>query len=125
MIPTTKGPGMPDLTRKTATRTEFAANLIELDKGRVHDDATDRLAELIMAVEHTAKGGTLTLQIAVEPMDPKTFEDTGALLLTGKVTTKLPQLERAPSVFYTTGVDGQVTRTDPNRNDPRGDRDAA
>lgn len=113
---------MPDTTTPAATRTEFAATLIDLDRGKIHDDLTDRLAELIRAVEHTAKPGTLTLTIKVEPQDPKTFEDTGVVLVSGDVKVSPPRVTRAPSIFYTTGVDGQITRQDPQRGDPR-DRD--
>lgn len=111
---------MTDTATPEITRTDFAATLLDLDRGRVHDDATDRLAALVDAVCHTAKGGTLTITVKVEPLDPETFEDTGTLAVSGDVKVKAPTLTRAPSIFYATGVDGQLSRTDPGREDPRG-----
>jgi hypothetical protein len=89
-------------------------------RGKVHDDATARLAELVAAVEHTAKGGELTIKITVEPRDPETFPDNHELFLEGEVKiSKMPQLKRAPSIFYIAPGKGQITRVDPNRDDLR------
>ncbi len=111
-------PNTTPAVKAAPTRTEFAATLLDLDKGRVHDDMTDRLAELVEAVCHTAKKGSVTLKISVEPLDASTFEDDGTLVFSGDVKLDVPRLTRAPSIFYATGVDGQVTRDAP-RNDPR------
>lgn len=110
---------MADTTTKSASRTEFAATLIDLDKGRVHDDMTDRVAEVVDAVCRTAKKGTVTLTITIEPQDPKSFDDTGVLLVSGDVKAAPPRVTRAPSIFYATGVDGQISRQDPTVSDPR------
>lgn len=105
--------------KKTAEKpTEFATQLLEIDKGRVHDDGTARLAELIDAVCHTAGSGTLTLTIKVEPLDPESFDETGQLMVTGNVDVKIPRPKRSPSIFFANGK-GRMTRTDPTRLDPR------
>jgi hypothetical protein len=111
--PTRSGRTVPDVT-------EFATHFLQLDRGKVHDDATARLAELVAAVEHTAKGGELTIKITVEPRDPETFPDNHELFLEGEVKiSKMPQLKRAPSIFYIAPGKGQITRVDPNRDDLR------
>lgn len=97
-------------TSAQITETEFAATLLDLDKGRIHDDMGEGLAEVVKAVEKTAQKGTITLTISVEPIDRETFEETGALMVEGTVKVNAPRLKRAPSVFYATGVGGQITR---------------
>lgn len=107
----------PTTTKATADATEFGSVLIDLDRGKVHDDATTRLADLIEAVARTGDKGKLTLTVEVEPQDPKTFADTGVLLISGKVEAKLPVPTRAPSIFYADGL-RKITRDDPHREDP-------
>lgn len=107
------------VTTKTAGETEFSAAFLEIDRGKVHDDATTALANLVEAVARTASKGKITIVVEVEPQDPKTFEDTGVLILSGTVKEDLPKIKRAPSIFYATGLRG-ITRTDPHRDrDPR------
>jgi hypothetical protein len=97
------------------SRTEFASHLLTLDKGRVHDDATDRLAELIAAVHKTGgKKGTLTITLTVEAADPETFADTGVITIDGEVKVNKPLPKRAPTVFYIEDSRGQITRQDPH-----------
>lgn len=114
----------PDNVAKLATpkgansRTEFAVHLLTLDKGRVHQDATDRLAELIAAVSKTnGKKGKITLTITCEAADPETFADTGVVVLDGEVKIDKPQLKRAPTVFYVEDSRGNITRQDPRADD--------
>lgn len=115
---------MPDTTPGTKTgtdRAEFAATLIEIDRGKVHDDAGDRLAELVAAVNHCGGKGKVTLTIEIEPVDPETFAETGVLAISGKVESVIPRPKRAAAIFYTDGKN-RLTRDDPQRIDPR-DRD--
>jgi hypothetical protein len=107
-------PAKPDVK---ATRTEFATHLLTLDKGRVHDDATERLAELTKAVERCGGAkGTMTIKITVEAQDAETFHDTGVVILTGEVELKKPLPKRAPTIFYGDGT-GQLSRQDPRGSD--------
>jgi hypothetical protein len=104
---------------------EFASILLDLDKGRVHDDCGDLLRQVIAAVEKMGGGkGSITLKVTAEPQDANTFIDTGVMLITAKVTADIPRPARAPSIFYTDGMDkGQLTRQDPRANDPFRDND--
>lgn len=112
---------MPDVTKTTEAPAEFAAVLVDIDKGRVHDDAGARLAEVVAAVNHCGGKGKLTVTIEVEPLDPETFGETGILMLKGAVTSVVPRPQRSPAIFYTDGKD-RLTRDDPKARDPR-DRD--
>lgn len=109
---------MPDTTTSSAT-TSIEAVIIDLDKGRFSDDATTALAAVVDAVCKHGGKGKITMTIEVEPQDPKTFEDTGVLLLTPKVEAKVPQRAHGPAIFYATGIGGAITREDPHRDDPR------
>lgn len=111
-----------DKSTKAPTTTppkEFSAALLDIDKGRVHDDATARLAELVEAVARTAGKGVVSLKITVEPFDPETFDETGQLMLSGDVSVAVPRPKRAASIFWIKGKNG-LTRDDPDRDDPRG-----
>jgi len=112
---------MPDTTRQTRERQEFGAVVLTMDKGRLHDDAGDRLAEAIAGVARHGGKGTVTLKITVERLDPATFEDTGVLSVTGSVECTVPRPARAASFWFAEGLDGDMTRDDPQRDDPRGD----
>jgi len=101
---------------------EFSAALLDLDRGKVHDDATTALADVIEWVGRTSGKGKVILTVEVEPQDPKTHADTGVLLISGKVEAKCPRFERAASIFYADGLRG-ITRDDPHRDDAFRDRD--
>ncbi len=111
-----------DKVAADATETEFSAVLVDLARGRIHDDATNALADVIEGVSRYGGKGKLTLTITVEPQDPKTFEDTGVLILSGSVKADAPKATHAPSVFYGTGL-RSISRDDPHRDDPFRDRD--
>lgn len=110
-------------TIATTDTAEFAATLMDIDKGRVHDDAGDLLAQVVAAVAKNGGKGKLTLVIEVEPQDPETFADTGVLLLSGKVDAAIPRPRRAPAIFFLAGTGGKITRQDPARDDPFRDQD--
>lgn len=105
-------------TKATTQAKEFSAALLDIDRGRVHDDATARLAELTEAVARTAGKGVISVKITVEPYDPETFDETGQVILSGDVSVTIPRPKRAPSIFWIKGKN-ELTRTDPDRDDPR------
>ncbi|MBA9003762.1 hypothetical protein [Thermomonospora cellulosilytica] len=88
----------------------FAAVLQELARGQVHDEASERLHELVDAVrEHGAKG-TLTLVLEVAPIAKG---DVSALTVTGKVTAKPPVGTQASAFFVDDA--GNLSRRDPRQ----------
>lgn len=103
--------------KTTDERTPFSSYLIDIDKGRVESDATDAIADAVRAVEETGGKATVTVTLTIEPQDKATFDETGILVVTGDVKHNLPRVKRPGAIFYTTGVDGQMSRTDPNRGD--------
>jgi len=103
----------------TGDRKLFSAYLMEIDKGRVEDDATNLVADAVRAVEETGKPAKVTVTLTINVQDPDLFADEPALIVKGEAKATLPRLTRAPAIFWATGVDGQMTRTPPNRDDPR------
>jgi len=103
-------------TQTTEDRTPFSTRLLQIDKGRVEDDATNLMADAVRAVELTGKPATVTVTLKISVQDPQTFDETGAVFVEGEAKATLPRLRRSPAIFFTTGVDGQLTRTDPTRN---------
>lgn len=106
--------------KTTDDRTSFAAYLMDIDRGRVESDATDLMVDAVKAVEATGKAAKVTITVTIAPQDPKTFDDTGILIVEGEAKATLPRVKRPASIFYATG-DGEMTRNDPNRDDPRFD----
>jgi len=107
-------------TQSTDDRTPFSTYLIDVDKGRVEDDATNLVADAVRAVEETRKPAKVIVTLTISVQDPETFDDTGVVLVEGEAKAVLPRLRRAPAIFFTTGVDGQLSRIDPNRDTPFG-----
>lgn len=95
-------------TQKPPVR-PFSEVIGELDRGRVHNELSDRMHELIAAAQDTGKGGSITLTIGITP-DGK----TGMLRFATKVVGKMPAAARAESLFF---VDkhGNPTRQDPHQ----------
>jgi hypothetical protein len=89
----------------------FSAVLLELQKGGVHRDLSEKLAELVKAVADTQKKGSLTLRIDVTPN-----KDEATYLLAATVTAKAPQHTSRPSLFFALD-DGSLTRKDPRQMD--------
>lgn len=87
----------------------FAAFLRELQKGRVHEELSTQLHDLVAAVQDTGKSGTLTLTLKVEKQ-----KNTDMLLIGDDVKTKLPQFDRASSLWFVDG-DGNVSRDNPDQ----------
>jgi hypothetical protein len=103
-------------TTKTASeRKPFISYLVEIDEGKVEADATDLVADAVMAVENTGKKATVTVTLTVSPADPKTFETAGILIVEGAAKATLPRIQRSPAIYFATGVDGQMARQDPHQ----------
>jgi hypothetical protein len=90
------------------------ATLCDLRNGRTMAELSDQLAEVIEAVRRTGKAGQLTLRLMVKPMSKgKTDEEVQPLALEDSISTKLPQLERGVTLFFSDAGGGL------ERNDPR------
>ncbi|MGK8889942.1 MULTISPECIES: hypothetical protein [Burkholderia] len=77
--------------------------------GTLMDQASDKLAELVNAVDATGKGGTLTLVIGV-----KKATRGGAMLIVGKVAVKKPAEEPMEAMLFAT-PEGNLITDDPRQ----------
>lgn len=82
--------------------------LREYRKGRAVDLASQRLAELIMAVDETNKAGEITVKIKVKPAKGGGSEKT----LHIDVKSKIPEVDLPEAVFFSDS-EGNLHRTDP------------
>ncbi|QXO13141.1 hypothetical protein QLQ78_gp44 [Gordonia phage Jojo24] len=88
---------------------EFGALLLQHAKGRAHDEATRKLAQLVTAVKETGKGGSITVQIKVVP-DKKI---DGVVKIEDKVTASIP-FDQSTSMWFTDDA-GKLHRNDPKQ----------
>lgn len=88
----------------------FTDVLRDMRKGKVVAEATDRLAELVMAVLETGKPGTLSLQLSVRTQS----RGDNAVIVAAKVGVKKPQLDLPEALFFADG-DGALLRDDPTQ----------
>lgn len=88
----------------------LAAALQEIDRGRLHQQGSEQLHELLAACLQTGKSGslTMTLEFKVDSADDR------RLIVAGRVTTKLPQPPTRTSIFFV-DTDGNLTRKDPTQ----------
>jgi hypothetical protein len=84
--------------------------LREIRKGRVVDNASERLAEVVRAVDATNKPGKLTIELTIEPEKGGGSQKT----ISAKVTAKIPNEELPKGIFYS-DRDGDLIRSDPDQ----------
>lgn len=89
----------------------FADTLKELSGGRIHDELSVLLRDVVDAVKLHAKQGSLQLNIKVAPISKG---NTDQLTVTADVRSKVPASEAKPSFFYP-DADGNLRRDDPNQ----------
>lgn len=90
---------------------DFAAWLLETNKGRTHKELGTEFAALIAAVQRLGKPGTLTLKVEVKPQTGR----ADMVITTETVTTKEPTGERPASAFFVDKTNSLV-RDDPRQN---------
>ncbi len=84
--------------------------LREMRKGRIVEDATEALREVVKAVDATEKAGTVTLKITVKPSKGGGTDKT----LSVSIATAIPRPDLPDAVFFST-VDGDLVRDDPDQ----------
>jgi hypothetical protein len=80
------------------------------ERGKTHRELGDGLHDLINRVRETGKKGTIVLAVKVEPMKG----DRDQLIISDEITLKLPEHERAASIYFVDD-DGNPTRHDPRQ----------
>jgi hypothetical protein len=98
----------------------FAAVLQELDRGRVHDEASTKLHDLINDVIDCEKDGTLTIKIKVGPIAKN---DVSVLVVSADVDSRPPKQPRTSAYFVDRS--GNLTRRDPRQPEIPGLHDAS
>lgn len=86
---------------------DFATLLMDLDHGQVNAELSTRLAEIVEAVEETAKDGTLTLTLKVRKEATRAVVDVD-------IKGKEPRHPIPGTLFYF-GADGNLSREDPKQ----------
>jgi len=89
----------------------FADWLREQSKGHTHEELSEGLHDLIARVQDTGKKGVLQLTVTVAPVKGN---ETGALVVSDVIKLKLPEHERAASLFFP-DKNGNLSRSDPNQ----------
>lgn len=79
--------------------------------GRLHDEASEKLAQLVSAVNETGNKGTLTIVLKVAPMKGM---DDGVLQVTDDVKLKAPEGPRSGTLFYADD-EGNLHRENPRQ----------
>jgi hypothetical protein len=94
-----------------APQQEFAAALVQTDKGRLHEKASEELTELLKAIRETNKPGSITITLK---FTPDKGSDGERVVVAGSVTTKKPAFDPRTSIFFL-DEDGGLHRSDPRQ----------
>lgn len=100
------------MTEPSTTDTEptaFSVFLEQHAKGRTHDELSEKLRDVIKAVQDIGKNGTLTLKLTAKHITD------GQVGIEAAVTTKLPDVAQA-SIWFASD-EGELTRDDPTQMD--------
>ncbi len=90
-------------------RKPFAAFLQEQRRGGLHGELTDRLAEVVQAVQEHGKPGSLTLKLSIKPNG-----DGTTMTVSDDISCKTPEPERGAAIFFADD-DGNLLRHDPRQ----------
>ncbi len=91
----------------------FTDYLRELDKGRVIEELSTGMQELISCIMETGKRGSLTLKIDIAPSS-KIDTETVAVVASLKITS--PEPDRHSTLYYIT-PENNLSRRDPRQMD--------
>lgn len=83
--------------------------LREIRAGALLDEASSALAEVVLAVQTTGKGGKVSI---VVDLKPPARGSSRTIVVDAEVVKKVPVPDREVSVFFPT-ADGSLTKTDP------------
>lgn len=98
-----------DTTTEPKQTRPFADVLLDMNRGRTHNEASSRLQDLVEAVMATGKKGQMVLVINVSKSKAH-----GQVEITDELRVKTPSADRAASIFFVTD-DNNLSRTDPNQ----------
>lgn len=107
-LPDHDAEAVADTRTAEPSRLTFAEELAHLARGTLNDEATMALAELVEAVAHLGKKGSLTLDVTVEPAG----SGGRTVTIAGTVKVKAPQPDPELSIRYV-GEAGSLHLDDP------------
>lgn len=90
----------------------FAVFLQDLRDGRAHAELSGQLAELLVKVKETGKGGTLTLKLKIKPAGRGS--DVDKVVIADVITLDLPKPDRGEDFFWLT-EDNDLSRNHPKQ----------
>lgn len=88
---------------------DFSAILEELAHGDVNRHASEKLTEVVQAVDATGKKGRIVISLNVT-------KEGGRCVLEADIKTTKPELSTAPTMFFF-GREGSILRDDPRQLD--------
>jgi hypothetical protein len=86
----------------------FNDTLVQLRYGALHDELTDKINEVVTAVDRTQKAGKLTLTLAFKP------GKGGQIEIVDDIKATLPKEEKGASIMFAT-PEGNLQREDPRQ----------
>lgn len=93
-------------------RRSFVDTLRDVRGGEVLEDLSDKLQELVSAVQVAGAAGELTLKITVKPMKGS----TEAVVVTDDIKCKTPVIKSSGTVMFPT-PEGNLQRNHPKQDD--------
>jgi hypothetical protein len=100
----------PDTAKPGGQVRPFADVLRDLDRGRVADQASVSITDLVRSVIETGKKGRVTLHVEIEPWKG----NAATLQVSARVDSRLPQDAPAAGIFFP-DADGNLHRNDPSQ----------
>ena len=94
----------------TTNPQEFAAILLQCEKGLVHDKASELLREAVAAVKEQGKPAEINVRMKITPVK----NNTGVVQIEANPTAKIPQPARKPAMFFADD-EGGLHRNDPTQ----------
>lgn len=90
---------------------DFSSFLLELARGKTHEELSRDLQAVVAKVTETGKKGSLTLTLSIELLDK---DPANGVRIVDEIKTKLPEHDRPSSMFFPTS-DGNLSRRDPRQ----------
>jgi hypothetical protein len=97
--------------KKTVEIPECVENLRLLNKGKLLDQLSEKMRNVLIACKEHMKAGTVNLQITFSP-EPKS--EGAQIFVSAKIDSKAPSATPKKSLFFMDD-DGKLVRNDPNQ----------
>lgn len=86
---------------KSDLKVSALATLCELRNGRTMSELDESIAEVVDAVRRTGKPGQVRVTLSIKPFSKgKSEEEVQVVAIEDSIQTKLPQLDRGTTMFF-------------------------